>query len=277
MRLSCIQRLVVVSTLCAPISACDADVERYTDAADVARSCWGLAATDTGCGVALGNRAATMGMSPFTRGALLHPDDCGGPVDCQESGSVAAVVVSEATPEIPEQPDMDVDLADRPVPLVGGERVGDEIVNDDEEPPPDAGEATEMLLDSTSVQMEAIRMYNEGEDGWEQAVEAALSMPELRNAPNLAFAGLGPAYRDQHYDEVLRRASVVWDNLDKGYLQQAEQRTAVTEYACRAGYQLHMQGQEAEEGERWCRLWVDRLDRGRQDATLAGEMLEQMQ
>ena len=131
--------------------------------------------------------------------------------------------------------------------------------------------------DFTDLQMAAIGLVNARDAGWQQAVERSLSYSELRNSPTLNFAGITPAYNDGRYPVVLNRANSVWSNLDKGYRLSAQDRTFVAEYACRAGVQLHMQGQLSADHERWCRIWVDRLEHEGGDATEAQGLLEQVQ
>ncbi len=135
----------------------------------------------------------------------------------------------------------------------------------------------EQAVDPTALQLTAIAAYNAREPGWQAAVEEALAHPELRNAPNLAFAGLEAAYEQRRYRDVLARADVVWANLDKGYLQGDEQRTFVTEMACRAGFQLHMQGRTSASHARWCGYWVERLERAGADTVEAKELLGQVE
>lgn len=131
--------------------------------------------------------------------------------------------------------------------------------------------------DFTDLQMATIGLVNARDSRWQRAVERSLSYSELRNSPTLNFAGITPAYNDGRYPVVLERANSVWANLDKGYRLSAQDRTFVAEYACRAGIQLHMQGQLSADHERWCRIWVDRLEHEGGDATEAHSLLGQVQ
>jgi len=131
--------------------------------------------------------------------------------------------------------------------------------------------------DFTDLQMATIGLVNARDAQWPQAVERSLSYSELRNSPTLNFAGITPAFNEGRYPAVLQRANSVWSNLDKGYRLSAADRTFVAEYACRAGVQLHMQGQLSDDHERWCRIWVDRLQHEGGDASEALGLLERVE
>jgi len=234
------------------------------------------------CKEALAARATTLGLLPPGGSAVLQPADCGDPIGCSATitaSDLAALtepVHGAGAPAIDEDGTAAVDdpgrLADTP-----------DDAGKPETTAPEAIETAETAHDalahneSTSLQVDAIRMYNAREPGWESVVEAALDHPDLRNAPNLAYAGLEPAYEEHRFDEVLRRAQVIWSNLDKGYLQADEQKTFVTEYACRADFQNYMQGKGSEDDARWCRLWMERLQRAGKDASEARDLLSQME
>ena len=129
----------------------------------------------------------------------------------------------------------------------------------------------------TAMQVAAIGLYNTKDERWQKAVEHALSYSELRHAPNLNFAGLKPAYDRGRYSTVISRANVVWNNLDKGYQLDDDDRTFVAEFACRSGVQLHMGGAVSADHDRWCRIWVDRLSREGKPTDEAQSLLEQVE
>jgi len=129
----------------------------------------------------------------------------------------------------------------------------------------------------TDIQVAAIGLYNVKDGQWQKGIERALSYSELRNAPNLNFAGIKPAYDQGRYSNVVKRCDVVWSNLDKGYRLSNKDRTYVAEFACRAGVQLHMQGTISANHERWCRIWTERLQHEGGDATEAQRLLEQVE
>jgi len=129
----------------------------------------------------------------------------------------------------------------------------------------------------TEIQVAAVGLYNAKDAQWQPAIERALSYSELRNAPNLNFAGIKPAYDRGAYGSVLSRSNVVWSNLDKGYRLSAADRTFVAEFACRAGVQRHMQGNVSADHERWCLVWTQRLQHEGKDASEAQRLLEQVE
>ena len=131
--------------------------------------------------------------------------------------------------------------------------------------------------DFTRMQVAAVGLYNVRDAQWSTGVERALSYSELRNSPNLNFAGLKPAYDRGSYGAVIARANVVWNNLDKGYRLSDDDCTFVAEFACRAGVQRHMAGTTSADHDRWCRIWADRLEREGKDATVAQELLQQVE
>ena len=129
----------------------------------------------------------------------------------------------------------------------------------------------------TAMQVAAIGLYNARDARWQKAVEHALSYSELRHSPNLNFAGLKPAYDRGKYSTVISRANVVWNNLDKGYRLDDDDRTFVAEFACRSGVQIHMGGTVSADHDRWCRIWVDRLSREGKPTDEAQSLLEQVE
>ena len=129
----------------------------------------------------------------------------------------------------------------------------------------------------TAMQVAAVGLYNAKDERWQKAVEHALSYSELRHSPNLNFAGLKPAYDRGKYSTVISRANVVWNNLDKGYRLDDDDRTFVSEFACRSGVQLHMGGTVSADHDRWCRIWVDRLSREGKPTDEAQGLLEQVE
>jgi eukaryotic-like serine/threonine-protein kinase len=133
------------------------------------------------------------------------------------------------------------------------------------------------VSDFTAMQIAAVGLYNARDGEWSKAVERALSFSELSNAPNLNFAGIKPAYDGSRYGVVLTRADVVWRNLDKGYQLSDDDCTFVSEFACRAGVQRHLQGTQSTDHDRWCRIWGDRLQREGKDATEAHDLLAQVE
>jgi hypothetical protein len=108
------------------------------------------------------------------------------------------------------------------------------------------------------LQAAATALYNIKASGWTEAVEAALGRPSVANAPLLNFAAIKPAYDGRRYNDVLRRAGVVWKNLDKGYQLGAADRTFVVEFACRSAGQLALAGKAPGDGLDWCERWKDR-------------------
>jgi len=133
------------------------------------------------------------------------------------------------------------------------------------------------VSDFTAIQVAVLGLYNARDPQWQSAVERALSYSELQYSPRLNFAGLKPAYDQGRYGTVVRRANTVWTNLDKGLRLTAADRTFVSEFACRAGVQLHLQGQTSDDPERWCSIWVDRLEHEGSDASEARSLLEQVE
>ena len=211
---------------------------------DLLEDCWGLTPGETStesCARRIAPRAAELGL--IAPSQLAVPD-----------------------PALPN----DTPAADEPTERVVEGAAGEVAVEAAEGAPAPQGDPVEL-------QLAAIAMYNNGEAGWEEAVEAALAHPELANAPNLCFAGIQPAYVQERYAVVLGRAEVVWANLDKGYLKGAGQVTSVCEYACRAGFQQHMLGQGSADGELWCRRWAGRLEREGASTAEAEELLAQME
>jgi len=133
------------------------------------------------------------------------------------------------------------------------------------------------VRDFTNLQIAVIALYNERDPRWQQGVERALAFSELQNTPNINFAGIKPAYDQGQYATVVRRANVVWNNLDKGYRLTQEHKTFVAEFACRSGVQLHLQGTVSDDHERWCRIWVERLEHEGGDVTEARNLLDQVE
>jgi len=233
--------------------------------------CWGLGEPD--CGETASNRAIALGIgvadeSPF------GGTDCGDPVTCSEVRPLKAPASpsaprdgassAEGRPEVCDG--IDVRGAARP----GSEPSGPELdclrgLALDHEP---------LTSDEfTNLQVATIGLVNARQEGWQRAIERSLSYPQLRSSPPLNFAGIEPAYDEGRYPTVLQRANIVWAHLDGGYRLSVEDRTRVAEYACRAGVQLHLQGQRSTDPERWCQIWVERLEQEGGDASEARDLL----
>ncbi len=230
---------------------------------DLLEDCWGLTPGETStesCARRIAPRAAELGL--IAPSQLAVPDPAL-PNDTPAADEPTERVVEGAAGEVA------VEAAE------AASEVAEEAAGDPAEVATESAPAPQG--DPVELQLAAIAMYNNGEAGWEEAVEAALAHPELANAPNLCFAGIQPAYVQERYAVVLGRAEVVWANLDKGYLKGAGQVTSVCEYACRAGFQQHMLGQGSADGELWCRRWAGRLEREGASTAEAEELLAQME
>jgi hypothetical protein len=230
---------------------------------DLLADCWGLAdveAPAASCAERIGPRAVELGLIAPSR---LAAPDAAPPAITDTAAEIEEIV------EIPGSGLAEESAESAPAP----------VAEQPLEQPTEAGEPLSGAAeqDPVALQIDAIAMYNAHEPGWEEAVEAALAHPQLVHAPNLCFAGIEPAYAQQRYEAVLDRAEVVWANLDKGYLQGTGQLTSVCEYACRAGFQDHMQGRGSVDGELWCRRWAGRLEREGASTAEADELLAQME
>lgn len=270
----CAATLLVVG-----LHACGGGQGTATEADD----CWGRTAGGSAadCRDALADDAAALGLVAAPAGRPPALDSVGRHVGADSdsgsdsvSGSGSGAVVRHTDSDSPARhlspapdPPAATDLETTPE-TESAEPPSDEVLAS-----PESGPAA----DPTALQLSAIAAFNARESGWQARVEEALAHPELQNAPNLAFAGLEAAYERRRYGDVLARADVVWANLDKGYLQGDEQRTFVTEMACRAGFQRHMQGTTSASHARWCGYWVERLERSGADATEARELLGQVE
>lgn len=127
------------------------------------------------------------------------------------------------------------------------------------------------------VQEAAVTLYNHRASGWADAVEAALSRPSLANAPALNFAGLKPAYDGGRYSVVMRRASTVWSNLDKGYSLSSGDRSFVAQFACRSATQLALSGKDPGDGATWCDRWMDLARRAGEPTDPIQDLLDQLE
>jgi len=127
------------------------------------------------------------------------------------------------------------------------------------------------------IQVAVIALYNTRSAGWKKAVEAALSRKNLRNAPNLNFAGIKPAYDSNRYGTVIARGNIVWRNLKKGYALTAEHLTFVTEYSCRSGLQLHLMQKPSDNAFEWCERWRSRLSKAGGSTAEADDILDQLE
>jgi len=116
-------------------------------------------------------------------------------------------------------------------------------------------------VSSPEVQVAAITLYNTKSSGWKKAVESALKQKNLKNAPQLNFAGIKTAYDSNKYSRVIRRSTVVWKNRGKGYQLSAKDLTFVTEFACRSALQLHLMQRSDPAGFVWCERWQSRLSK----------------
>ena len=276
-----------------------------------AQDCWGRGAEAGDCAQLVGHDAERMGVAPPDDDPVLSAGDCGDPLDCDAAADVEQIepithgnAVETPTPGLIVPPPLDDDddtpepatesptpppppqltatswptscaahdvrrVAKRGQPFTDGELGCIRDVALDHEPLE--------IDDFTAIQEATIGLVNSRDASWQQAVERSLSYSELRNSPNLNFAGITPAYNDGRYSTVIRRANCVWSNLDKGYAISAADRTFVAEFACRSGVQLHMQGQISPDHERWCRIWVDRLEHEGKDTTEARGLLDQVE
>lgn len=279
-----------------------------------ARDCWGTGAEGEDCAEQVSDRASTLGIAPAP--PLNAAGDCGDLVACggkaltevvREQGTDSGLALADpgssatrretatsepvpqvreiATPAVvPLAEHTEAPAADRP-PTCGGidlravAQRGTPFSSEELSCLRDVALDLEPLEvdDFTDMQMATIGLVNARDGRWQKAVERSLSYSELRNSPTLNFAGITPAYNDGRYAAVLDRADSVWANLDKGYRLSARDRTFVAEYACRAGVQLHMEGQLSPRHERWCRIWVDRLEHEGGDATEARSLLQQVE
>ena len=127
------------------------------------------------------------------------------------------------------------------------------------------------------VQIAAITLANTKAPGWAKAVTAALKRGSLSNAPQLNFAGIGPAYSGKQYATVLKRARVVWNNRGKGYQLSGTDLTYVVEYACRSAGQLALSGKPASDGLDWCERWLDRAERAGQATGPIEDLIRQVE
>ena len=127
------------------------------------------------------------------------------------------------------------------------------------------------------IQVAVISLYNTRSSGWKKAVEASLKRKNLRNAPNLNFAGIKPAYDGSRYSTVIRRSNIVWRNLKKGYSLTPEHLTFVTEYACRSGLQLHLLQKPDPNGLDWCERWRSRLSKAGSSTAEVDDILDQLE
>lgn len=127
------------------------------------------------------------------------------------------------------------------------------------------------------VQIAAITVANAKSKGWAKAVEAALKRGALGNAPQLNFAGIGPAYSGKRYSTALKRARIVWKNRGKGYQLSARDLTYVVEYACRSAGQLALSGKPSGDGLDWCERWLDRAERAGQPTGAIEDLIRQVE
>ena len=127
------------------------------------------------------------------------------------------------------------------------------------------------------VQVAVISLYNSKATGWQKAVEAALSRKNLANAPNLNLAGIKPAYDGKQYATVIKRADIVWRNLSKGYALSGEQRTFLTEFACRSALQLHLMQKPHSRGFDWCERWRSRVGKAGGSTSEVDDILDQLE
>ena len=127
------------------------------------------------------------------------------------------------------------------------------------------------------VQEAAVTLYNRRVSDWPAAVEAALARPALANAAALNFAGIKPAYDGGRYAAVVRRATIVWTNLDKGYALSSEDVSFVAEHGCRASAQLAMGGALADDGVAWCDRWLLLTRRTGQPTGPAQDLLDELE
>ena len=281
-----------------------------------ARDCWGQGADGADCAEAIGRSAENLGVAPPGDDAWLDADDCGEVVHCDAVADHVDEPVTEDTGGNPiVEPITERGGVEPPTPGHTPPDPGDDDATDPPTPPPpdpvasswpsscdghdvrrvarrgqpftdgELGCMRDVALDHepleiddfTAIQEATIGLVNARDGNWQQAVERSLSYSELRNSPNLNFAGITPAYNQGRYSTVISRANCVWSNLDKGYALSAKDRTFVAEFACRSGVQLHMQGQISPDHERWCRIWTDRLEHEGADATEARGLLEQVE
>ena len=127
------------------------------------------------------------------------------------------------------------------------------------------------------IQVAVIVLFNQKVPGWQKAVEAALSRKNLANAPNLNFAGIKPAYDGAKYATVIKRSDVVWRNLKKGYALSGEQRTFLSEFACRSALQLHLMQKPNDRGFDWCERWRSRLSKSGGSTAEVDDILDQLE
>ncbi len=279
--------------------------------ATAAQDCWGHGVEGGDCAQRVGHDAANLGVAPPQDDPVLAAGDCGDPVDCDAAAEVVEVEPITAGHDV-EMPTPNIVT---PPPRGDDDDATAEPATESPTPPPPPVTATSWpgtcaaydvrrvtrrgqpftdgelgcvrdvalnhepleIDDFTAIQEATIGLVNTRDASWQQAVERSLSYSELRNSPNLNFAGITPAYNQGRYSTVISRANCVWSNLDKGYAISAADRTFVAEFACRSGVQLHMQGQISPDHERWCRIWVDRLEHEGKDATEARGLLDQVE
>jgi hypothetical protein len=127
------------------------------------------------------------------------------------------------------------------------------------------------------IQIAVIVLFNQKVPGWQKSVEAALARRNLANAPNLNFAGIKPAYDGAKYGTVIKRADVVWRNLKKGYALSGEQRTFLSEFACRSALQLHLMQKPNDRGFDWCERWRSRVSKSGGSTSEVDDILDQLE
>jgi hypothetical protein len=281
-----------------------------------AQDCWGTGADGADCAEAIGRAAQNLGVTPPADDSWLTTDDCGDAVDCDAVADTTTDQRTEGTHTHVVEPITEQGGVEPPTHGYVAPDPGDDDAAEAVTPPPppdpvatswptsclghdvrrvaqrgqpftdgEIGCMRDVALDHepleiddfTAIQEATIGLVNARDGNWQQAVERSLSYSELRNSPNLNFAGITPAYNQGRYSTVISRANCVWSNLDKGYAVSASDRTFVAEFACRSGVQLHMQGQISPDHERWCRIWTDRLEHEGGDATEARGLLEQVE
>ena len=127
------------------------------------------------------------------------------------------------------------------------------------------------------VQVAAITLYNTKSSGWEKAVEKALKQRNVGNSPLLNFAGIKTAYDGRKYARVVKRSTIVWRNLKKGYNLSANDMTFVTEFACRSALQLHLMQRPDPAGFTWCERWQSRLSKAGGSTGEVDDILDQLE
>ena len=282
------------------LGGCSADEPRL---AVQAADCWGHA--DCGAGLASVRSALGAEVAVAADREAANASGCGPVVDCR------AAAASNAGSAKPPQTTARVEPEERPTPRAEAP-TGAEPPTRAEPPTPEPevvaaagsagcedisvselekaaslspadvlclGEIARGAITSadTERQIAAVALYNHKATGWPAAVEAALKRPSLRNAPALNFAGIKTAYDRGQYLAVVKRADVVWRNLEKGYQLSGSDKTFLSEFACRSAGQLALQGDSPSSGLDWCERWLARASSTGADTGPIQDLIDQLE